>query len=185
MTKQLYYTTKSNRLFKNQYRYKLMLFKFESHCHGSTTIPKQKYFKKIENLLTSTTEEFELTQTYSHVMILSNSKEFIDNIINVDPNRVAQFSTVKKDDIIADTIFLPRIPFDFKVNLRKSLTNHKSFIEWARPNKNIKLTNSCIRALNRDWSYGGTYFYVKGENNLLLAKMQLGEIIGKIEKIIN
>ena len=185
MTEPSYYTTKSNRLFKNQYRYKLVLFKFESHFHRLATIPKQKYFKKIEYILTDTKEKFELTQTYSHVIILSNSKEFIDSIIDIDPNRVAQFSTVKKDDIVADTIFLPRIPFDFKVSLRKSLTNHKSFIEWAKPNKNIKLTNSCIRALNRDWSYGGTYFYVKGNNNLLLAKMQLGEIIGKIEKIIN
>ena len=185
MTEPFYYITKSNRLFKNRYRYKLVLFKFESHCFKSPTIPKQKYFKKVENLLTTTTEEFELTQSYSNVILLSNSKEFIDSIINIDPTRIAQFSTVKKDDIIADTIFLPRIPFDFKVNLRKSLTNHKSFIDWAKPNKNIKLTNSCIRALNRDWSYGGTYFYVRGENNLLLAKMQLGEIIGKIEKIIN
>ena len=185
MTEPLYYTTKSNRLFKNQYRYKLMLFKFGSHLHKSTTIPKGKYFNKLNNVLTTTQEEFELTQSYSHVTILSNSKEFIDSIINIDPARIAQFSTVKKDDIIADTIFLPRIPFDFKVSLRKSVTNHKSFIDWAKPNKNIKLTNSCIRALNRDWNYGGTYFYVKGENNLLLAKMHLGEVIGKIEKIIN
>jgi hypothetical protein len=46
------------------------------------------------------------------------------------------------------------------------------------------MTKSCKTALGKNKSWGGTHFYVSGENNLLMAKMHLGGSILKIERII-
>jgi hypothetical protein len=62
--------------------------------------------------------------------------------------------------------------------------SHENFVEWASGNSKLKLTKSCADALNRNHSWGGTYFYVKGDNNLLMARMMLGGSINKVEKII-
>jgi capsular polysaccharide biosynthesis protein len=51
-------------------------------------------------------------------------------------------------------------------------------------NKKCKLTKSCIRELEKQRSWGGSHFYITGNNNLLLAKMHLGGSISKIERII-
>ena len=174
----------ANKLFKNQYQYKLVIYR-SFYQLEKPSIPKKQYFKKLQEFLENTEDKFELSVNYSFITLLTNVKTLIDEIIKIDENRITNLSQVKRQDIVADTIFLPRIPFDYKISLRKSSVNHTSFITWAKSNKNIKLTGSCIRELQRDRSYGGTYFYVKGDNNLLLTQMQLGEVIGKIEKIIN
>ena len=174
----------SNKLFKNQYQFKLVIHK-NFYYLEKPTLPKKQYFKKLQEFLENTEDEFELSVNYSFITIFTNIEKLINEIIKIDEDRISSLSRIKNQTIVADTILLPRIPFDYKISLRKSSINHSSFIDWAKSNKNIKLTYSCIRELQRDRSYGGTYFYVKGNNNLLLAQMQLGEVIGKIEKIIN
>ena len=174
----------ANKLFKNRYQFKLIIYKNFYYLEKPTS-PKKQYFKKLQEFLENTEDEFELSINYSLITIFTNVEKLIDEIIKIDENRVSSLSRVKSQAIIADTIFLPRIPFDYKISLRKSPSNHSSFINWAKSNKSIKLTKSCIRELQRDRSYGGTYFYVNGDNNLLLTQMQLGEVIGKIEKIVN
>jgi hypothetical protein len=74
--------------------------------------------------------------------------------------------------------------FDYKVTLGKTAQENTSFIEWASANKKVKLTKSCTRDLKKTRSWGGTHFFISGDNNLLLAKMHLGGSISKVEKII-
>lgn len=174
-----------NKLFKNRYCFKLTIHKNFYYVNKNITMSNKKYANKLQQLLENTKDEFELSVTYSFITLFTNVKTLVDQIVKIDENRIASLFQVKSQAAIADTIFLPRIPFDYKLSLRKSSVNHSSFINWAKSNKNIKLTRSCIRELQRDRSYGGIYFYVKGDNNLLLTQMQLGEIIGKIEKIVN
>jgi hypothetical protein len=61
---------------------------------------------------------------------------------------------------------------------------YSTFVEWAEKHPKIKLTKSCIRDLNKNRSWGGTHFYVTGDNNLLMAKMHLGGTISKVQRII-
>jgi hypothetical protein len=68
--------------------------------------------------------------------------------------------------------------------LGKTTQEHSAFIQWAENNAKLKLTKTCKRELARDYSWGGTYFYVTGENNLLMTKMHLGGSINKVERII-
>ena len=83
-----------------------------------------------------------------------------------------------------NTIILPKINYDFKITLSKTDREHSAFVDWAEKNTKVKLTKTCKRELLRDRSWGGTYFYVTGENNLLLTKMHLGGSINKVERII-
>jgi hypothetical protein len=38
--------------------------------------------------------------------------------------------------------------------------------------------------LGKSRSWGGTHFYITGDNNLLMAKMHLAGAISKVERII-
>jgi hypothetical protein len=79
---------------------------------------------------------------------------------------------------------MPKMPFEFRVTVGKTTSNHGAFIEWAEANSKVKLTKSCKNELSKDRSWGGAYFYVTGDKNLLLAKMHLGGSIAKIERIV-
>ena len=81
-------------------------------------------------------------------------------------------------------VMLPKIDFEYKITLGKTTQEHTAFVEWAQNNKKVKLTNSCVRDLAKDRSWGGTYFYITGDKNVLMAKMHLGSSINKIERII-
>ncbi len=81
-------------------------------------------------------------------------------------------------------IVMPKMNFDFKVTMGATKQEYTSFISWAEANAKVKLTKSCIRDLTRTRSWGGTHFYITGENNLLLAKMHLGSTISKVQRIL-
>lgn len=81
-------------------------------------------------------------------------------------------------------ILMPKMDFDFKVTMGATKQEYTSFISWAESNAKVKLTKSCIRDLSRTRSWGGTHFYITGENNLLLAKMHLGSTISKVQRIL-
>ena len=74
--------------------------------------------------------------------------------------------------------------YEFRVTMGKTVQPNIAFIEWADTNKKCKLTKSCIRDLEKQRSWGGTHFYITGDNNLLMAKMHLGGAIAKIERIV-
>jgi GTP cyclohydrolase III len=74
--------------------------------------------------------------------------------------------------------------FDYKVTLGKTASENTAFIDWATASHKVRLTKSCMRDLKKIRSWGGTHFFISGDNNLLLAKMHLGGSISKVEKII-
>ena len=115
--------------------------------------------------------------------VYTNSKKDVDRIVALDQDRIKYVSmpSVKLDE---NTIVLPKINYDYRVTLGKTLRESTAFVDWASNNKNLKLTKSCTRELAQPRSWGGTYFYITGENNLLMAKMHLGGAINKIERIV-
>ena len=74
--------------------------------------------------------------------------------------------------------------YDFRITLGKTSHEHSAFIAWAESNSKVKLTKSCKLDLLKDRTWGGKHLYVTGDNNLLMVKMQLGDSIAKIERII-
>jgi hypothetical protein len=119
------------------------------------------------------------------ISVYTNTKSNIDALIKLDPDHIKYISIPPKNSILDEnTIILPKVPFEFRVTLGKTNQEHSAFIAWAEGNRKVKLLKSCKKELNRNMSWGGTYFYISGENNLLLAKMHLGGSINKVERII-
>ena len=119
------------------------------------------------------------------ISVYTNLKSDIDALIKLNPDNVKYISVPPADTTLSsDTIIMPKINYDFRITLGKTTQNYDSFIQWAESNKKVKLTKSCKKDLSRDRSWGGTHFYITGDNNLLMAKMHLGGCIGKVQRII-
>jgi hypothetical protein len=118
--------------------------------------------------------------------VYSNSKSDIHALVKIDKNKVKYVCEPAKDTNLApNTILMPKMKYDYRITLGKTSQPNPAFIDWASTSKKCKLTKSCIRDLGKPRSWGGTHFYITGDNNLLLAKMHLGGSIAKIERIIN
>jgi hypothetical protein len=118
--------------------------------------------------------------------VYSNSKSDIQALVKIDKNKVKYVCEPAKDtSLVPNTILMPKMKYDYRITLGKISQPNPAFVDWASTSKKCKLTKSCIRDLGKPRSWGGTHFYITGENNLLLAKMHLGGSIAKIERIIN
>ena len=155
--------------------------------HTSRTIKTQDeldYAFKLHSIL-ETLSDIDVRVESPWISVYTNTKANIDILISADENKVKYVSLPLSNVCLdANTIVMPKIDFEFKVTLAKTTNNHASFIEWAQQNSKVKLTKSCIKALERPRSWGGTHFYITGEKNLLLARMHLGGGIGKVERIV-
>lgn len=119
------------------------------------------------------------------VAIYTNTKKNVDKLVKIEESRVKYVSVPAANTALEEgTIILPKVDFDFKVTLGRTRKNHSTFIEWAEKSDKVKLTKSCVKHLTTDTSWGGSYFYITGEKNLLMAKMHLGGDIGKIERVL-
>jgi hypothetical protein len=119
------------------------------------------------------------------ITVYTNSKSDVNSLVKLDESKVKYISVPpEKTPLEENTIILPKINHDFKITLGKTSHENSAFVQWAEKNGKLKLTKACKRELSRDVSWGGTYFYVTGENNLLMTKMHLGGSINKIERII-
>jgi hypothetical protein len=130
-------------------------------------------------------KDFEIRVESPFVSIYTNSNKDIEELTCLDEDRVKYVSKPPNNSsLISGTVLLPKINFDYRVTLGKTTQEHSAFVEWATFNKKLKLTKSCTNDLVKSRSWGGTYFYVSGDNNLLMAKMHLGGSINKVERII-
>lgn len=87
--------------------------------------------------------------------------------------------------LTSDTIIMNKMNFEYRITMGATKQEYSSFVEWAENHPKIKLTKSCKRDLIRGKSWGGTHFYVTGDNNLLMTKMHLGGTISKVQRIIH
>ena len=140
-------------------------------------------FNLATTLLKSDTHEIRVENPW--ITVYSNSKKDIDKLISLDPTKVKYISQPDPNVILSqDTIVMPKMAYEFRVTMGKTVQPNLAFVEWADTNKKCKLTKSCIRDLEKQRSWGGTHFYITGNNNLLMAKMHLGGAIAKIERIV-
>jgi hypothetical protein len=129
--------------------------------------------------------DFDVRVESPWISIYGNNKKQIDKITRIDNDRV-KYICVPPANVILDsnTIIMPKMNFEYRVTLGKTNQEHGAFIQWAETNKKLKLTKSCKKELSKPLSWGGTHFYITGDNNLLMTKMHLGGSISKVERII-
>jgi hypothetical protein len=204
-------TTKS--LFKGTYQYKIVLVcsiagAFRSGDMSSTleqlkkttvaqqssgwtnhqTPPKTQeqldYAFKLQHQINKL-KNIEVRVEFPYISVYTNLKSDIDRLIKVDKDKVKYISVpVDGNALVKDTVIMPKIPYEFRITLGKTIQNHSAFVEWAEKTPKLKLTKSCRRDLLKDRSWGGTHFYLTGDNILLMTKMHLGGSINKIERVV-
>jgi hypothetical protein len=200
----------TNRLFKGLYQYKIVLVvpganlfrncDFGAISKGLAKIAINLTSQSRHNPIKTTSDldyaqslykqlkklsNFEVRVESPFISIYTNSEQDITNLAKLDNNRVKYISKPPENaSLSASTIIMPKMGYDYRITLGKTSQEHSAFIQWADSNPKIKLTKSCIRDLSKDRSWGGTHFYVTGDNNLLLTKMHLGSSINKVERIV-
>ena len=142
------------------------------------------YAFKLHNAL-SAMDDFDVRVESPWISVYANDKKQIDKITKIDNDRV-KYVCVPPNNVTLDSnsIIMPKMDFEYRVTLGKTNQEHNAFIQWAETNKKLKLTKSCKKELSKPLSWGGTHFYITGDNNLLMTKMHLGGSISKVERII-
>jgi len=194
----------TTKLFKGKYQYKIVL-----KLDGATWFRSGDFFEKISRLsvgssgvntiktqegldyallLASTLQkltDIDIRVEAPWITVYTNDRKQIDKLSKLDTSKIKYISQPAANTNLAEnTIVMPKMDYDYRITLGKTLHPNPAFIEWAENSPKCKLTKSCIRDLQKARSWGGTHCYITGDNNLLLAKMHLGESISKIERIV-
>ena len=149
-----------------------------------TTQEQLDYAFKLQNQIKKL-KDFELRVESPYISIYTNSKVDVNRLIKLDPDKVKYISVpVDGSSLVKDTVIMPKISFEFRITLGKTTQNHSAFVKWAENTTKLKLTKSCRRDLLKDRSWGGTHFYLTGNNILLMTRMHLGGSINKIERVV-
>jgi len=191
-----YKTTRQ--LFNNKYQYKIVLVCSNSQYFRSgdpATIaesltkavrPKEdiSYGLQLVSKLNKM-QDYNIRVESPWISLYTNSKADVDRLKDIDPDKVKYICQPPANTKLEEgVVIMTNTDFDYKVTLGKTSSENTAFIDWASSNKKVKLTKSCARDLKKIRSWGGTHFFISGDNNLLLAKMHLGGSISKVEKII-
>ena len=140
-----------------------------------------KFFNDLKKM-----QDIDLRIESPYVSVYTNDIKHIVLLEKKYPTELRYISKpANPDSLSIDTVIMPKLQeFDYKITVAATRQEHSAFVEWAEKNAKIRITKSCKRELLRSRSWGGTHFYVAGDNNLLIAKMHLGGCIGKIQRIV-
>lgn len=130
--------------------------------------------------------DYQIRIEHPLINFYTNNESSVEKLSALDPDRVKYVSRPNKSNptLTEGTVIVKNLDFDFKIYLGRTRKSHLEFVEWAKNNKKIRLTKRVIEDLSRSSSWGGGYFYVKGESNLTMVKMFVGTEISKIEAVI-
>ena len=143
------------------------------------------FCKTLHNVM-STLADYELRIEHPLINVYTNAPVNLEKLASIDPERVKYISIPNNanPELSNNTVIVKKLDYDYKIFLGKTKQNHTNFVEWSKNNKKIKLTPTAKRSLSRNTSWGGSYFYVKGEQTLTMVRMFVGESIAKIESVI-
>jgi hypothetical protein len=130
-------------------------------------------------------QNFDLRIENPAVNIYTNNLKDVNLLTKKYGDNIKYISKPADGNVLTrDTVVMTKMDYEFRVTMGATKQEYSTFIDWAETNAKIKLTKSCKRDLARSRSWGGTHFYVTGENNLLMVKMHLGSTLSKVERII-
>ena len=131
-------------------------------------------------------DNYELRIEQPFVNLYTNDPKHIEKLAAIDESRVKYISLPNKNnpDLVAGTVIVKKLDYDYKIFMGRTRKNHSNFVNWSASNNKIRLTPTVKKHLNKDSSWGGGYFYVKGEQTLTMVRVFLGGDIAKIESVI-
>jgi hypothetical protein len=157
------------------------------HSHWANRIKTVEDLEYSKTLCTDLKklQDFEIRIENPSVNIYTNNLKDVNFLAKKYSDNIRYISKPADGSVLTkDTIVMTKMDYDFRVTMGATKQEYSTFIDWAEGNAKIKLTKSCKRDLARARSWGGTHFYVTGDNNLLLVKMHLGSTLSKVERII-
>ena len=83
-----------------------------------------------------------------------------------------------------NTVYLKRIDYDFKITITQRVPNNESFFKWCTGNDKIRMPRRCRDHVRRGWRSGDSYFYVKDAKTLSMVQMFLGSNIQRIDRVV-
>ncbi|NDG30412.1 hypothetical protein EB118_10105 [bacterium] len=83
-----------------------------------------------------------------------------------------------------NTVYLKRIDYDFKITITQRIPNNESFFKWCTGNDKIRMPRRCRDHVRRGWRSGDSYFYVKDAKTLSMVQMFLGSNIQRIDRVV-
>lgn len=145
-----------------------------------------KFTNDILKTLQSFDQDYDLRIEQPFINFYTNEPGYVEQFANISPNRVKYVSMPNKNnpDLVAKSVIVKKLDFDYKIFMGRTRKSYADFVAWSDGNKKIKLTPTVKKHLLRDRSWGGSYFYVKGEQTLTLVKLFLGSDIAKIDNVI-
>jgi hypothetical protein len=148
------------------------------------TLDEYEYCKSITKDLKKL-KEFEIRIEQPNVNIYTNNEKDDTFLEKKYSENIKYISKPLKTSVLEEgVIVMPKMDYGYKITMGATRQEYTAFVDWAETNAKVKLTKSCGRDLSKSRSWGGTHFYITGDNNLLMAKMHLGSTISKVQRII-
>ncbi len=198
-------TKATTKLFHNKYKYKIVLlskvakwFRGNNLAHvkllanhaqvqqGKLTKNDIDFAIKILTTL-GTMDDYTLRVENPFLNVYTNTDDNILKLSKIDVSKV-KFVCLPAPNteslLNEDSVIVKKLDFDYKVTMGRTNNSFESFVNWTKNNPNIKISKKAIKELTRDYSFGGYYFYVKGEKNLTLVKVFLGSNIQAVSNCV-
>lgn len=212
MKQQSLNTKITNKLFANKFRYKIVLVtKFASMFRNkdlSHVYDKLCYYKERQifppwiyngnpadyTVAKDICEELQNVEVKHSIMV---SSPFISFYVDDEEvfNKLCKnlYSKIKyvsipsgKNTILEkNTVYLKRVPYEYKVTITNKINNNESFLKWCENNDKIRMPKRCYKHINRGYKVGDSYFYVKDDKCLSIVKIFLGSNIQRVDKVVN
>lgn len=133
-----------------------------------------------------TLTDYEIRVEHPIINFYTNNKSHVELLTALDPERIKYICIPNKQNpsLEENTVIVKKLDYDYKVHIGRTRRSHADFISWANGSDKIRLTPRVTRDLNHTHSWGGGYFYVKGDKVLTMVKMFVGSEINKIERVI-
>ena len=149
------------------------------------TVDDVNYAKQLCKFLSNITD-YDVRVESPFISFYSNNFADIKAITDISVDAVKYVSKPEtQEPLEKNTVYVKKLEYDYKVTLGKTNQNYTNFINWAKSNANkVRLPGRCIYDLSNDFSWGGSYFYVKDEKSLTMVKMFIGSNISRIDHVI-
>ena len=204
-------TKRTNKLFLDKYRYKVVLTtKFAPMFRNkdiSAIINKIQYWKSVDkfppyiyggqksdydiglniaNTINSSSAEYKVMVSSPWISFYTDNEADFTSLTKTLKNQIRYISMPSEKDSVLEknTIYLKRIDFDYKVTISNRIDNNESFFKWCRDNDKIRMPERCQRHIKRGWRVGDSYFYVKDAKSLSMVQMFIGSNIQRIDRVV-
>ena len=203
-------TKKTNKLFMDKFRYKIVLVSKFSPMFRSANLDdiekKLNYYiqKKIfppwiwngeagdYSVANDIVKSIKPLENYKIMVSSPFISLYTDNFNDFKTVTKELFTCVKYISVPEDstpileknTVYLKRIDYDYKVTISNRIDNNESFFKWCRDNDKIRMPERCQRHVKRGWRVGDSYFYVKDAKSLSMVQMFIGSNIQRIDRVV-